>query len=70
MKTAFAEVDARAARLGAAFEDVAGVMPSHHAGVAVSHIPAAGPDLRCNFAGLAPTGYSDTSGAPSAILRR
>ncbi|KAA1185928.1 hypothetical protein FP026_02645 [Rhizobium tropici] len=103
MKTAFAEVDARAARLGPAFDGVAGATSSHPAGAAgagVLHVQAAGPDLRShgvrvsqsacrwsfpvgsgghpcrandnlmNFAGLALTGYSDTSGAPSAILRR
>ncbi|NLS18073.1 hypothetical protein HGP16_16040 [Rhizobium sp. P40RR-XXII] len=103
MKTAFAEVDARAARLSAAFEGVAVAMSSHHAGVTgagVLHVPATGPDLRhsgvrvfqyacrwsfparpgghpsrandnlVTFAGLALTGYSVTSGAPSAILRR
>ncbi len=103
MKTAFAEVDARAIRLGAAFDRAAGAMSSHPTaveGMGVLHIPAAGPDLRSNgvrvsqssrrwpfavgsgghpyrandnrvnFAGLALTGYSDTSGAPSAILRR
>jgi len=65
MKTALAEADAQAACLGAAFGggiDAASVRSGDR--------PSAANDNLVYFAGLALTGYSDTSGAPTANLSR
>ncbi|MFK0163006.1 hypothetical protein [Rhizobium sp. NPDC090279] len=56
MKTAFAEVGARAAGLGTARRRSASAMPVHSAG----H-PSVTNDYLVYFAGLALTGYPDTS---------
>ncbi len=73
MKTALAEADAQAARLGVASGDGALVL-QHVCGrvlpVRSGDRPSAANDNLVYFAGLALTGYSDTSGAPSANLPR
>ena len=56
MKIEFAEVDARAARLGVARGDFAHVVPVRSGGQ-----PSAANANLVYFAGLALTGYSDTS---------
>ncbi|WP_152093706.1 hypothetical protein [Rhizobium dioscoreae] len=87
MKTALAEVDAQALRLGAAFGGCVGVTPVRRAisagdgALVLRHVCGRGAPVRSSgrpsanenlvyFAGLAPTGYSDTSCAPSANLPR
>ncbi|NTJ64586.1 hypothetical protein G6M50_26685 [Agrobacterium rhizogenes] len=73
MKTVLAEADAPAARLGVAFGDGARVL-QHACGrvlpVRSGDRPSAANDNLVYFAGLVLTGYSDTSGAPSANLPR
>ncbi|OED00425.1 hypothetical protein A9Z06_16630 [Rhizobium sp. YK2] len=87
MKTALAEADAQAVRLGAVFGGCVGVTPVRRAisagdgalvlrnvcgrvaPVRSGDRPSANENL-VYFAGLALTGYSDTSCAPSANLPR
>jgi len=73
MRTALAEADTQATRLGVALGDDALVL--HHACGKVLPVrsgdrPSAANDNLVYFAGLALTGYSDTSCAPSANLPR
>ncbi|MGY5778612.1 hypothetical protein [Rhizobium sp. LEGMi135b] len=88
MKTALAEADAQAARLGVAFGGGADVTPvcraisAGNGALVLLHAcgrvlpvrsgdrPSVANDNLVYFAGLALTGYSDTSGAPSANLPR
>ncbi|PST23503.1 hypothetical protein C7U61_03010 [Rhizobium sp. JAB6] len=64
-ETAFAEVSAEAARFSAAFGGGLNVTR-----VSCGNRPSVADDDLVYFAGLAPTGYSDTCSASSADLSR
>jgi hypothetical protein len=82
MKIELAEADARAARLGLAFAGIDHAVSARGDGpvfrnicgvsfsVRSSGLATAANDNLVYFAGLVLTGYSDTSGAPLANLRR